>query len=510
MISAIARRKVPSSVRGEYIRAGKRLACGKDLSPLGPEARTMANRARHPFMADHPGLPWPVSFIGNKPLYQGWRECGLANLQPGGGKTSGFVIPQAAAAPGACVYTTNKWDGVREVIDVRARLGGKARIFDPMGILGVKQECYFDPLPYVRSDVDAKALANIIADADLANNSRTDQQQSEDAQWGSWGRKILQAAVLAAACERQTLAKVHEWVVFRGRNRPEKGQVLNRDEEGKDIIDILEREGHQAIADELRALAKITDRTRDGVWFTAGRMVQDLGLAHIRTWSTPVKGLDPIDLGAFLGSKDTLILASKKGTGGAGLLIMAIIHCLKDVGETLAGTSGGVLPVPLVMLLDEVCNIVAWPTLPDDLSYFGSLGIVVNLFIQGFDQAERIWGKAGVGQIVKNCNMRYLGGGESEPVARAYSAIIGEYNRKTVSTHTKGFLDSSESVSTQPAPVLTPSQIHSMPKGLGLFYAQEIPKPALAVVIGWHETHQAKRNNQKNNQGSKEPSIWTT
>lgn len=507
MVSAIARRKVPASVRGKYVHAGKHLARGRDLQPLMVQSRTEANRGRHPFMADHPGLPWPASFLGSKPLYQGWRECGIVNIQPGGGKTSGFVVPQAAAAPGACVYTTNKWDGVREVIEVRKHLGGLVYMFDAMGILGIEQECYFNPLIYVTNDVEAKELANIIADADLANNSRDDQQQTEDAQWGSQGRKVLTAAVLAAALVGETLAKVHEWVIFRGRNKSDNKKVVA---ESEVVIDILDKHNYSAMADELRSLREIVDRTRDGVWFTANRMVQDLAFHHIRAWSSPARGLIPIDLTAILNSKDTLILASKKATGGAGLLVMAIIHYLKSEAQRQAAATGGTLSVPLVMLLDEVCNIVAWPSLPDDLSFFGSLGIVVNLFVQGFDQAERQWSSAGLGQIVKSCNMRFLGGGESEQVARAYSAIIGEYDRKSISIQSRGFMDSSQSVTKQPTPILTPSLIHQMPKGLGLLYAQELPKPTLALVVGWHEQHDLIFDEAHHVTQQKDASIWTS
>lgn len=489
-----------------YTAAARRLSRGAALDPLGAKARSAHNQTLHPFMAaDFPGLPWPASLAGDKPLFQGARECGVVNIQPGGGKTSGFVIPQADAAPAGLVFTGNKADGVKEITQIRSGPGRTVYEIDPMNILGHGQHCYFNPLDYVHDDVTANELAKIIADADQANNTRNSGQAGEDRQFGPAGRNLLAAALLGAALTGRNLAMVHKWIVIRGKDPDQ-----DRTHEGELIIRALRDQQWTSMADSVEALRSLPERTRMSVWATCDRMVQDLAYRHNQAWTTPTKNLHGINLDHFLTSRDTLMLISAKGTGGAGFIVMAIIHFLRKRAEKLAGASGGRLPLPLVMLLDEVCNIVAWPSLPDDLSYFGSLGIMTNLFFQGFDQGTRVFGTDGMKQIIKTANMRWIGGGEDANVARDYSATIGDYEKKVRSSQRRGLIETGHSTTLQTRPILTPSQIANMPKGLGLLYAQELPGPCLGKIIGWHERNHTPPVDVQSTETSRKDSLWTS
>lgn len=494
------------SPKSIYTAAARRLSHGRALDSLGPKARAAHNQTLHPFMAEEfPGLPWPASLVGDKPLFQGARECGVVNIQPGGGKTSGFVIPQAAAAPGALVFTGNKADGVKEITAIRSGPGRTVYEIDPMNILGHGQHCYINLLDYIHDDVTANDLAKIIADADQANNTRTSGQAGEDRQFGPAGRNLLAAALLAAALTGKTLAIVHKWIVIRGKDPDQ-----DRTHEGEIIIRALRDHHWTSMADSVEALRSLPERTRMSVWATCDRMVQDLAYRHNQAWTTPAKDLPGINLDHFLNSRDTLMLISAKGTGGAGFIVMAIIHFLRKRAENLAGASGGRLLMPLVILLDEVCNIFAWPSLPDDLSYFGSLGIMTNLFFQGFDQGTRVFGADGMKQIIKTANMRWIGGGEDANVARDYSSTIGDYEKKVHTHQGHGILSTKRSTTLQTRPILTPSQIANMPKGLGLLYAQELPGPCVGKITGWHERNHNASNDVHVMETPRKDSIWTS
>lgn len=498
----------------EYIQAAQNLATGRQLRPLEAASRELVNQQLHPFMAEaHPGLPWPHSLIGDVPLFQGWRECGLVNIQPGGGKTSGFVIPQANAAPGFCAITSNKADGYREICELRSGPGRTVWLLDAMGLLGKEQECYLNPLAYVVDDVTADELALVIVNAESQNNSRNSAEQREDIQFGPMGRTLLQAAILAAALRRKTLADVHRKVMLRGKEH----QKAAADGEGATIISVLEEHGWDELAQAVMAYRSLPERTRMSAWATCDRMVRDLGFKHNAAWTTPRPELRELDIKDLLHSRDTVFLVSRRGPGGAGFIVMAFMQFLKREAEKLAAVSGGRLPVPGVLLLDEICNIAAWPTLPDDLSFFGSIGLPTNVFIQGLDQAQRTWGKDGAEQLQRNANISYTGGGETAQHVRDESATLGDALLSAGDSKQSdafSFLHKSSSRNRQWRAVLTPAQLANMPKRLGILRAQELPRPCLARVQLWHErpenhSHTKPARTKTHTTPAPGGSIWT-
>lgn len=480
-----------------YEKAAHRLAHGRALAPLQAKARTKDARQKHPFMLDPgPGLPWPIPMDGlQEPLYQGWRECGVINIQPGGYKTTAFVIPQAAAAPGALLLTSNKIDGVAETVALRTGVGRTIWRIDPQGIEGVPQGCTVNLLRYVHDDVTATELATVLSDASSANNTRSDSQKSDDAHFGPAGIRLVSYAILAAALDGHPISTVERWIVVGEGAFPEGSPeaLANEGARTRDVIATgqdaiaaaLEKHGWNQWAAATRAIKGQPEKTRGSLWATAARMVQDLGYQHNIAWTTPNSSLPELELEAFLYSKDTLIMLSKKGAGGAGFIVTSLLQALVKQAERTAADSGSRLPVPLVMLLDEICNIVQWPELPDKLSFFGSLGIVTNLFIQGFDQGIRTYGKQGMGQLWKSANIRWLGGGEDDTVLRGFSATVGDYDKAVISTSSRGWMETTTSKSTQQRPILTVAELANMPKGYGLLTAQDLPQPCLAKVQPW-------------------------
>ncbi|WP_427008765.1 TraM recognition domain-containing protein [Pseudarthrobacter sp. H2] len=83
------------------------------------------------------------------------------------------------------------------------------------------------------------------------------------------------------------------------------------------------------------------------------------------------------------------------------------------------------LRVPLVAELDEVANIVPWPSLPEDFSYFGSLGLCFTVYLQAYAQGVGEWGENGMRKLWQTAVFRLVGANEETTFTRGLSETIG-------------------------------------------------------------------------------------
>ena len=392
-----------------------RLASGHQLASLTEKHRARETSQLHP-AADNlpPGQKLGHALAGKwQMLYSGYRQTGLSIIPPGGGKTSACVIPRMADAPGAALMTSNKIDGVPEVIAARHNLG-RIWIFDPNGIyLAQKRPDFiFNPLSLVHDTVTAMELAAVIITAAKKNNPR-DGDGKDDAHFGPAGETCLAWALLAAAIEKKPISAVHEWMA--------RGELVQ-------IKEILEDAGFDAAAADMFGFSKWPDRTKGSLIATTQRMCRDLSHNTFRDWTTPTAGIDEFDPTKFLDSKDTLILLSERRPGGTGAVITAIVKSITTAARNQApGTAR--LRVPLIAELDEVANIVPWPSLPEDFSYFGSLGLCFTVYLQAYAQGVGEWGENGMRTLWQTAGFRLVGANEETTFTRGLSETIGTWEK---------------------------------------------------------------------------------
>lgn len=446
----------------------KRLATGSQLAPLKARKRGKEAAQLHPNAVDLvPGQRVGTTAAGrNSVLYQGWRDLGACCMGPGSGKTSCFVIPRMAAAPGPALMTSNKVDGVAEVIAARYPLG-TIWLFDPNKIYrqSDRPDFTFNPLSEIHGTEDAVRLASWIITASSKNNSTTGEQAKEDAQFGPSGESCVAWALLAASLTGKTLADVHGWIA--------KGAY-------EAIKNILSDHGYERPAVEMGGFDKWPDRTRGSLVATTQRMCRDLVHEAILAWTTPTAGIRHFDPAAFIEGRQTMILLSERGPGGAGAVITAMIKAICNAA--IKKTPGQArLTVPLVGELDEVANIVPWPTLPQDFSHFGSRGLCFTVYLQGWSQGCGEWGVKGMETLWQMAGIRVIGSNDEPAWLEGISKLIGTYQRPVPGSDIKERL-----------PKASVEDLGNLPKFTAVLTTSVTPA-ALITLTPWHKIRELKK-----------------
>src|SRR5699024_11854882 len=101
-------------------------------------------------------------------------------------------------------------------------------------------------------------------------------------------------------------------------------------------------------------------------------------------------------------------------------------------------------------VLDEVANVVRWRQLPDVYSHYGSRGIVLSSFFQGWDQGVEAFGEQGMRKLWGAANIRVAGSGLSDDKFLPFLAqLVGERDVLKRSSSTSGRTGRSVSSSMQ-------------------------------------------------------------
>ena len=453
---------------GSHRELARRLATGSQLAPIKARKRSKEATQLHPHAVDLvAGQRVGTTAVGrNAVLYQGWRDLGACCMGPGSGKTSCLVIPRMAAAPGPALMTSNKVDGVAEVIAARHGLGA-IWLFDPNKIYRQcdRPDFTFNPLAEIHGTEDAMRLASWIITASSKNNSHSSEQAREDAQFGPSGESCVAWALLAASLTGRTLADVHAWIA--------QGAY-----EG--IKNILLDHGYERSAAEMAGFDKWPDRTRGSLVATTQRMCRDLVHEAILAWTTPAPGVRAFDPARFTEGRQTMILLSERGPGGAGAVITAMIKAICNAA--IKQTPGqGRLTVPLVGELDEVANIVPWPTLPQDFSHFGSRGLCFTVYLQGWSQGCGEWGVKGMETLWQMAGIRIIGSNDEPAWLEGISKLIGTYQRPVP-----------DSKATERLPKASVEDLGNLPKFTAVLTTSITPA-SLITLTPWHKIRELKK-----------------
>lgn len=397
--------------------ASQYLASSREIAELEYKAvRKGAKRLiRNDLAEKFPGLRFGTSMRG-KPLFGTWEDLFLVIYGPRSGKTSSVVIPAIVEAPGVVVTTSNKPDVVLSTMEFR-KTTGKVWVFDPQDIAvsieGLEQ-WMFDPLDMVRRDPnDMDSAAKSLADIFLAGSR--DPEGKSDAYFEAKGSGLLAQFFLAAALDNRPITDVFSWV---------------SDDNDRTPIGILEAHPQWAyLADDLRAVYSVTEKTRSGIFSQAQQMAESLGKFSARKWITPSSDRHRFSPAEFVRSSgDTMYLLSED-TKGASVspLTTALIAAIMQEAERYAIECGGRLPVPLVAPLDEAANVVRWPDLPKLYSHYGSRGIILMTILQTYSQGVNMWGKVAMETLWSSASLALVGPGvRDDEFLRTVENLIGE------------------------------------------------------------------------------------
>jgi type IV secretory pathway TraG/TraD family ATPase VirD4 len=427
--------------------AARRMSPGGKMRPAMEEARLTEAARLHPD-AEGIGPGLTIGYTGDsgtKAVIQGWRECSAHVWGTGRGKTTTQVVRHATEAPGPYLMTSNKVDGVAEVIAARSETG-TVWLFDPQRIWrdSHRPAMIFNPLSVVTDTISAGEVASIFetSSAPGAGSGRG------DAQFDSQGRDFLSWCLLAAAKSDGTMRDVLHWV------------------SGADFLEpagLLQRAGHAGPATALKGMGDQPEDTRGSVAASAQRMASALVHDELVAWSTPTPGVPMFDPARFVTGKDTLILLSQDAAGSGAAFVSTLVYAVFTAAQQAARRAGGRLTVPLVADLDEVGNVVKLKQLPEWYSYFGSMGIVVSAYFQTKGQGVAMLERTGWDTLWSAAAIKVYGGGsDDDAFLGSLSKVIGQYDAKVRSSSTSKN-GSSRSVQTQRRDIMSVSQLSELP-----------------------------------------------
>jgi type IV secretory pathway TraG/TraD family ATPase VirD4 len=427
--------------------AARRMSPPGRITPAMGPARTREAQRLHP-QAKGIGPGLTIGLVGKNPVYQGWRECSAHVWGTGRGKTTSQVIRHATEAPGAFLMTSNKVDGVAEVLAARTRAGSTVWLFDPQRIWRDSQRptMIFDLLSVVTDTVSAGEVASIfeMASAGAAAGGKGDPQ------FDSQGRDYLSWCLLAAAKSGKTLADVLAWVSSADFLEPAQA---------------LKQAGHIGPASAVEGMGRQPEDTRGSVAASAQRMSSALVHDELLAWTTPTPGMPVFDPHRFVTSKDTLILLTQDAAGSGAAFVSTLVYAVVTAAQQAARHAGGRLPVPLVADLDEVGNVVKLKQLPEWYSYFGSMGIVVSAYFQTRGQGVDMLQRTGWDTLWSAAAVKVYGGGSDDAeFLESLRKLIGTYDAKVRSTSTSRGV-ASRSVQTQQRDIMPVSKLSELPAG---------------------------------------------
>lgn len=411
-----------------------------------------------------PGVPLAKLTNGGRQLYASWEWVQTWIMGPRAGKTTCVCVPQIVETGGPVLATSNKRDIVDLTRGPRSEKG-VVWVHDVQGIIGEPASWWWNPLTFVTSMMRAEALTDVFV------SSATSAGAQSDAYFESDGKRLLSHLFYAAAVADRPITDVARWV---------------QDPEDETPVRELRAAGHGQLAESLARIQQLTPKQRDGVFGTARPWVNVLTYDSVIPWirDTGALGRAEFDHRRFASTTDTLYLISKEGAGTAraitGALTMAI---LTDAEEHAASLASGRLSPPLMGVLDEVANVCRWRQLPDVYSHYGSRGIVLSSFFQGWDQGVEAFGREGMRKLWNASNVRVAGSGLQDADFLPFlSQVVGDRDvvRRTSSSAARG--GRSVSTSVQRERILDVSDLAAMPRGRAVLSTSGAPAALVTLT----------------------------
>lgn len=416
--------------------------------------------------------------------YLSWESVGTIVAGPRNGKTQAYAIPNVAAAPGAALVTSNKRD-IHDGTRLSRQRKGKVWVSDLQRITGEHggQEWWWNPLRGISTIKDAQRVGSYFVSA-----TREDGPRGTNEYFDSRAQDLLAGMLLAAAISGGDLLHVYGWLSEPDRTLPET---------------LLTDRNQEIAAAMIRTARNTNQRQRDGFYDMARNFLAVLGDPEYAASVVPVVRhqypaeddsavgrISPHDwLGTqsdreefiadeFVATTDTLYAMSMEGPDAATPLTTALVGVVIDAAVRRARRSpGGRLPRPLMCILDEAANVCKLRELPGWYSHLGSQGIVVLTFLQSLDQAAKVWGADGVGELVKASNLLLYGGGGKDLSANSQflsmlSQMIGQHDVARWSRSTSGgasaFGGASQSQQWSREPKFTIDELAALDKGYAI------------------------------------------
>ncbi|TDX04038.1 type IV secretory system conjugative DNA transfer family protein [Kribbella sp. VKM Ac-2566] len=395
---------------------------------------------------------------------------------PRSGKGLHQIIGAIIDAPGAVVTTSTRPDNLAATLELR-RVIGPVAVFDPQG-LGRAEGIRWSPVRGCENPTTAMVRASgLAAGAGFTKGGVTD-----GAFWHGQTEMALRGLLHAAALDDTGIEQLYRWSLEPA-SATEAVTILNRSDDAA-----------EGWGDTLDGIVRMDGRTRDGIWAGVRSALSALADPAVRRSFDPPagQGLEPA---SFIRERGTIYLL---GTGaGASATSAFIAALLEDITETArqlaAHNPGGRLEPPLALVLDEIANLCAVPSLPGLMADGGGTGISTHVVIQSLAQARERWGEQAAAAMWDAATLRLILGGSAQPRdLQDLAAVCGERDEEIHNWSRGPDGGRTTSTSTRRIPILPPDVIRTLPFGTGVLLARTAP-PILLTMTPWTDRPDADR-----------------
>lgn len=449
----------------------------RDVEQTDPKALAEETRRIAPAISEthpgHGGIVMGTTVEWNREVRMTWEWVCIAIAGSRMGKSATLAIPAMCYAPGFALGTSNKDDIYTHTLYLRKQMG-RVWLFDLEGVTtGNRRErasFWFNPL----RRVDDLPSARVVCDYFISAGTDTDARA--DAYFDGAARDLFGSYLLAAALAGGDLRHVVDWL---------------RETQSQIPVKVLAQNGYADLANTMQSKQSVNAKQRDGFYDMARRHLAPLDepryeeaiLPNTRitigtdsegrvliTEGREVHDLPELDIDQVVRSTDTVYAMSKKGAGSASALTTALVGAIGDaLQEYGAQQSGGRVPIPAVMVLDEAANICKLQQLPEWYSHFGSRGIILITILQSPSQAKKVWGETNFDAMVDACNLLWYGGNvdDAKFLASLSDAIGDHYVETENRSRSGGILGAGQttiSTSWQKEKILTVDDLKALPK----------------------------------------------
>ncbi|MGC4939976.1 type IV secretory system conjugative DNA transfer family protein [Kribbella sp. DT2] len=387
---------------------------------------------------------------------------------PRSGKGLHIVINAILDAPGAVVTTSTRPDNLVATLGPR-RVAGPVAVFDPQG-LSKAEGIRWSPVRGCENPTTAIVRASgLAAGAGFAKGG-----VSDGAFWHGQTEMALRGLLHAAAIDDTGIDRLYRWGL-------EPASAI-------EAVTILNHSGDAAEGwgDTLDGIVRMDGRTRDAIWAGVRSALSALADPAVRRAFDPPPG-EGLDPKTFLADKGTIYLL---GTGaGASATSAFIAALLEDITETArqiaAHQEGGRMEPPLALVLDEIANLCAVPSLPSLMADGGGNGISTLVVIQSLAQARERWGEQAAAAMWDAATLRLILGGSAQPRdLQDLSAVCGDRDEELRNWSRAPDGGRTWSTSTRRMPILPPDALRTLPFGTGVLLARTAP-PILLALRSW-------------------------
>lgn len=393
---------------------------------------------------------------------------------PRSGKGLHQIISAIIDAPGAVVTTSTRPDNLAATLGPRRKIGPVA-IFDPQG-LGRVEGIRWSPVRGCENPTTAMVRASgLAAGAGFTKGGVTD-----GAFWHGQTEMALRGLLHAAAIDDAGIAQLYRWGLEPA-SAIEAVTILNRSDEAA-----------EGWGDTLDGIVRMDGRTRDAIWAGVRSALSALADPAVRRSFDPPPG-EGLDPATFIREHGTIyLLGTGAGASATSAFIAALLEDITESARQLAAHNpGGRLEPPLALVLDEIANLCAVPSLPSLMADGGGSGISTLVVIQSLAQARERWGEQAAAAMWDAATLRLILGGSAQPRdLQDLAAVCGEHDDEIRNWSRGADGARTISTSTRRIPILPPDVIRTLPFGTGILLARTAP-PMLLNMTPWTDRRDA-------------------